>query len=294
MSDLVTGEAVALEMRLAKFPSRALAILIDLAMLFGVALGLVAASSAVMRDLDDALAATLGLVTGVLLLLGVPVLIETLTRGRSLGKLALGLRVVRDDGGPVRLRHALARGLAGVFVDFYVTFGVGAVVCSLLNERGKRVGDLLAGTVVIRERAPAGSAPLPPVPPELAHWATSLELSRLPDDLALATRRFLGSSRQLSPHVRDQMGTRLATDIAQFVTPPPPPGTPAWAYLTAVLGERSRRESERLAARTAPLHAEPSRRAPLHANPSPHARLPEPPAQLPTPDSRGGGFAPPA
>src|SRR5690606_23383783 len=134
VSHLVTGEAVALEMRLAKFPSRALAILIDFILLFVVAFVLLLAASAVIPTLDDALAATLALVTGVFLLVGVPVMIETLTRGRSLGKLALGLRVVRDDGGPVRFRHSLTRGLAGVFIDFYATSGVGAVVCSLLNE----------------------------------------------------------------------------------------------------------------------------------------------------------------
>ena len=307
----MTGEAVALEMRLAKFPSRALAILIDFVVLFVIAVLLIAASSAVMADVDEALAATLGLVTVVLLLVGVPVLIETLSRGRSLGKLALGLRVVRDDGGPVRFRHSLTRGLAGVFVDFYLTFGVGAVVCSLLNERGKRVGDLLAGTVVIRERAPSGGAPLPPVPPQLAAWATSLQLSRLPDELAMAARRYLARSHQLSPQVRDQMGAQLATEVAQWVTPPPPPGTPAWAYLAAVLGERGRRESERLAARSAPTGpgspssasgSPSSASAPPSAGSNLPSAQPDLPAQAdvaPASDRRSepprsGGFAPPA
>jgi len=251
VSHLVTGEAVALEMRLAKFPSRALAILIDFILLFVVAFVLLLAASAVIPTLDDALAATLALVTGVFLLVGVPVMIETLTRGRSLGKLALGLRVVRDDGGPVRFRHSLTRGLAGVFIDFYATSGVGAVVCSLLNERGKRVGDLLAGTVVIRERVPAADAPLPAVPPQLAYWAQSLELSQLPNELAMAARRYLGRVHQLSPAVRDRMGSELGSEVARWVTPPPPPGTPAWAYLAAVLTERGRRESQRLAAQAA-------------------------------------------
>lgn len=254
MSDLITGEAVALEMRLAKLPSRAVAIVIDLIILFAGAVVLFSAAGAVLPALDPAMAAALSLATGVALVVGVPVLIESLSHGRSVGKLVMGLRVVRDDGGPVRFRHALVRALAGVFVDFYVTSGAGAVVSSLLNERGKRVGDLLAGTVVIRERAPARSAPLPAVPPPLTEWATSLQLSRLPDDLALAARRYLARYHELSPQARDAMGARYAGEVARYVTPPAPPGTPAWAYLAAVLSERRRRESERLAARSGPSH----------------------------------------
>ena len=191
---------------------------------------------AVLASVDPALQAAIAVLVFVGLFVGIPVMVETLSRGRSLGKLALGLRVVRDDGGPVRFRHALVRGLAGVFVDFLATLGVGAVICSLLNERGKRVGDILAGTVVVRERAPAGSTPLPAVPPHLAAWATGLELSRLPADLALAARGYLSRLPELSPAVQNQMGAQLASDVARYVTPAAPPGTPAWAYLSAVLG----------------------------------------------------------
>jgi uncharacterized RDD family membrane protein YckC len=280
MSDLVTGEAVPLEVRLAKFPSRALAIAIDIAVLMVVGIVLFAAAAALAPGLDPALAATLSVITVIALLVGVPVLAETLTRGRSLGKLALGLRVVRDDGGPVRFRHALARGLAGFFIDFYVTFGVGAVVCSLLNERGKRVGDWLAGTVVVRERAPKTGSPVPPMPPQLAAWASTLELSRLPDELAMAARGYLVRGRDLSPRVRDEMGARLATEVAHVVTPPAPPGTPAWAYLAAVIGERSRRDSARLAAQTPQAPAAPP--APYaHAQPRP--TYPQPPFPQPVP-----------
>jgi uncharacterized RDD family membrane protein YckC len=295
VSDLVTGEAVPLEMRLAKVPSRGLAILLDWSLLALIGIPLAIAAESVVAGADPALQATVALVGFVGLFVGVPVLVETLTRGRSLGKLALGLRVVRDDGGPVRFRHALARGLAGVFVDFLLTSGAGAIICSLLNERGKRVGDILAGTVVIRERAPAKSAPLPTVPPHLAAWATELELSRLPADLGVAARSYLSRYPQLAPAVRDQMGAQLATEMAAIVTPAPPPGTPAWAYLAAVLSERGRREAERLAdvARSRQAPAAPQR--PAWQAPA----EPQQPVVTPSPapvrsDSSGGGFAPPA
>jgi uncharacterized RDD family membrane protein YckC len=288
VSDLVTGEAVPLEMRLAKLPSRALAILLDWGLLAAIGIPLAIALSSVLSTTDPALQATLGLLGFIGLFVGVPVLVETLSRGRSLGKLALGLRVVRDDGGPVRFRHALTRGLAGVFVDFLLTSGAGAIICSLLNERGKRVGDILAGTVVVRERAPARTEPLPAVPPQLAAWATGLELSRLPADLGVAVRSYLGRYPQLAPPVRDRMGAQLASEVAQFVTPAPPPGTPPWAYLAAVLAERGRRESGRFADAT---HARAAQGPSPTSTPPPNHPAPpglaEGHAQLP------GGFAPP-
>jgi uncharacterized RDD family membrane protein YckC len=296
VSDLVTGEAVPLEMRLAKVPSRALAIALDWSLLALVGIPLAIATESAFSGADPALRATVVLVGFITLFVGVPVLVETLSRGRSLGKLALGLRVVRDDGGPARFRHALTRGLAGVFADFLLTFGAGAIICSLLNERGKRVGDVLAGTVVVRERAPAGSLPLPAIPPQLAGWATGLELSGLPADLALAARTYLTRYPQFAPAVRDQMGAHLAAEVAAVVTPAPPAGTPAWAYLAAVLSERGRRESERLAnasrRREAPAGtAQPARSTPVPVPTESHVS-PGPPAHDQA--STAGGFAPPA
>jgi uncharacterized RDD family membrane protein YckC len=234
-----------LDLRLARLPSRAIAIAIDLAVTALVAVGLGLLLNLSLPAADDALAAALNLIAVVTVLVAVPVTVETLTRGRSLGKLALGLRVVRDDGGTVRFRHALARGLAGVFVDFWTTLGCGALVCSLVNSRGKRFGDLLAGTVVVRERVPAARDRVPEPPESLRAWSATLELSQLPDDLALAARSYLTRLPQLAPDVRDSMGSRLATAVSARITPPPPAGTPAWAYLAAVLAERSRRQQLR-------------------------------------------------
>jgi uncharacterized RDD family membrane protein YckC len=297
VSDLVTGEAVPLEVRLAKLPSRALAMTLDLLVLFAVGIPIFAGLGFILPVVDPALGTALTLVYVVGLLVGVPVVVETLNRGRSLGKMALGLRVVRDDGGPVRFRHALTRGLAGVFADFYATFGAGAVICSLLNDRGKRIGDILAGTVVVRERAPSPGASMPAVPPHLAAWATGLELSRLPGDLALAARGYLARYPQLSPRVRDEMGGQIATEVSRVVTPPAPPGTPAWAYLAAVLGERSRRESWRLAqAAQRPAYGTTTPDSQVTRRPEPAVGDRTPAGQAESPTSRPpppGDFVPP-
>src|SRR5688572_853951 len=121
VSELVTGEGVVLDLRLARLPSRALAFGIDATVQITLAIVVMFVIGATVETADEALAATLMLLTIVTVLVGIPVTVETLTRGRSLGKVILGLRVVRDDGGPTRFRHALTRGLAGFFVDFWVT-----------------------------------------------------------------------------------------------------------------------------------------------------------------------------
>lgn len=162
MSELVTGEAVTLELRPAKLPSRALAVLLDL-----VVVGLVYTVVTIVlvistASLDEAAQFALSIAAFILVLVGAPIAVETLSHGRSLGKMACGLRVVRDDGGPIRFRHALVRGAVGV-VEILMTFGVVACIASLVSARGRRIGDVVAGTLVVRERVPVGrTAFVPP------------------------------------------------------------------------------------------------------------------------------------
>ena len=253
MSEVVIGEAVVLDLRPARLPSRALAFAIDLLIML-TALTVLLVVALIGADFDGALAAAVGIVVVVGIFVGYPLLWETLTRGRSPGKYAMGLRVVRDDGGAISFRHALSRALAGLIIDFGILSsftGFFAVLVSLSSARGKRIGDFLAGTVVMRERVPRASSrttELPGVHPQLATWATGWELSAVPDDLALQARQFLVRADQLDPRVRRSLGESLATDVAARVAPPPPAGVPAEQYLAAVLGERRRRETLRLGA----------------------------------------------
>jgi uncharacterized RDD family membrane protein YckC len=277
VSEVVTGEAVVLSVRVAGLPSRALALLIDV-VLQG-ALMLLATILLLNAGLvvDEALGTALYLVLTVLVLVGYPVIFETATRGRSPGKMALGLRVVSDDGGPERFRQALFRGLAGV-IEFWVTSGAAALFSSLISERGKRLGDVFAGTIVVGERAPRETPP-PPMPAGLEGWAATLELARLPDDLANTARQYLTRWHQLAPHVRDRMGLQVATQVASCVAPPPPPGVPPHVYLAAVLAERRRRTEVRLG-------AAPTDRPGRVSQPQPQQ------AHHP-PGTHEGGFAPP-
>jgi uncharacterized RDD family membrane protein YckC len=246
--ELVTGEAVALDIRVARLASRGLALFVDiLVQLFvlyigGIALGMIAAVA------DPAVTIALVLIVVVGVLVGYPAIVETLTRGRTLGKVALGLRVVADDGGPERFRQALVRALAG-FVEFWLLFGSPALIASLLNPRGKRLGDIFAGTIVIQERVPVNVflGPVAIMPAPLAPWAASLELSMLPDNVALAARQYLTRFWELAPKVRDEMGMRLIGEVLRYVSPPPPSGPRPEIVLSAVLAERRHREERRLA-----------------------------------------------
>ncbi|WP_414942956.1 RDD family protein [Amycolatopsis sp. cmx-11-32] len=253
-SELVTGEAVVLDVRAAKLASRGLAMMLDVALQLITLFVAMLILSQIAAFGDEALALTLSLVTLVLIMVGYPVIFETLSRGRTLGKMALGLRVVRTDGGPVRFRHALVRGLAGFFIDFWALglLGVVAVVTSLLSTNGRRVGDYLAGTLVIRERMPASRTPYVGMPPQLAYWASQLDLTRLPNDLALAVRQYLSRTSELRPEAVEALGYGLAQQVAAAIGAPMPPGVPSWAYLSAVLAERRRRDQVKLRPQYAP------------------------------------------
>lgn len=248
MSAVVTGEAVVLDLDAARVPSRGLAFALDALLQLALLLGLLYLGSRVADGLDGAAGAAAGILVAVAVLVGYPVTWETLTRGRSPGKAAFGLRVVRDDGGPAGFRQALVRALLAVFVDLWVTFGVVGVVVSLLSRRGKRTGDLLAGTFVVRDRVAQRGSPLAPMPPQLAAWAATLDLTGLPDELALAVRGFLGRAGELDPRARTARAHQLADAVVARVTPRPPAGTSAEAFLAAVAAERRRREQLRLAA----------------------------------------------
>jgi uncharacterized RDD family membrane protein YckC len=245
VSELVTGEAVALELRPARLPSRALAVFLDLIVAMAVYIGVTLILIASTASLDDAAQIALSIAAFVLVLVGGPIAVETLSHGRSLGKLALGLRVVRDDGGPIRFRHALVRGAIGV-VEILMTFGSVACIASLVSARGRRLGDVFAGTLVVRERVPAGqTAFVPPPPPWLSGRFAELDLSAVPDGLWLAIRQYLTRMQQLDPQVGWAMAERLATDLVARTGAPAPQGVPPAAYLAAVVQERQARDVRR-------------------------------------------------
>ncbi|MGV0851324.1 RDD family protein [Mycolicibacterium phlei] len=265
---MVTGDAVVLDIQIAQLPVRALAALIDVTVVMLLYICGVLLYALTLTQFDPAFSAGILTVFTALCLLGYPVAFESATRGRSLGKMALGLRVVSDDGGPERFRQAFIRALTGV-VEIYLLTGGPAVICSLVSARGKRLGDIFAGTVVISERTPR-TPPPPPMPPELAWWASSLQLSGLRAEQAELARQFLSRATQLDPAVRDDMAYRIAGGVVAQISPPPPPGAPPHLVLAAVLAERHRRELSRMQQQPPPgPGAPPPQQVPQQQSPDP-------------------------
>ncbi|TLQ48421.1 RDD family protein [Streptomyces marianii] len=277
----MTGDAVVLGLRPARLPSRALALVIDLALVWAAYLLISVGLAMATASLDEAAGTAVSIASFVLVLVGAPIAVETLSHGRSLGKLACGLRVVRDDGGPIRFRHALVRGAIGV-VEILMTFGAVACIASLVSARGRRVGDVFAGTLVVRERVPAArSVYVPPPPPWLLGRFTELDLSGVPDDLWLAVRQYLTRMNQLDPDVGRSLAERLAVDLAACTGTPVPAGVPAGAFLAAVVNERQTRDTRRAhaaAARNPVVPVNPSAPHPLRAAAGPHPAWPVPTA----------------
>jgi uncharacterized RDD family membrane protein YckC len=251
---VVDGEAVAVELRPARLGSRMLAFVIDLSLqaTFALAVAMVALPLALSRS--GAFAHGVLVVAAILVFLAPPVLVETLTGGRSVGKLALGLRVVRIDGGPIGFRHALTRALVGLAVEWpgLLVPPLSWLLCLavMVGERsGRRLGDLAAGTLVVHERSPQSWGWVPTMPAQLADWAQRLDLTGLDDQLANTVRHYLARNRRIGEPARTRLGLALAAKVAAQITPPVPPGTPGWAYLAAVVAERNRRSLHRQAVR---------------------------------------------
>jgi uncharacterized RDD family membrane protein YckC len=284
---MVTPEAVALEFRTANLGSRILAYLIDMVV---VVAGIVAALFAValLGQASDVVVPDWVALTIVLVLLpawwlGYFIAFETLWRGRTLGKAALGLRVVTKEGAPVRFRHAAVRGLLGL-VDFLILGGFLAVVFILFTRDNQRLGDLVAGTLVLRERsalatpAPVSFAP----PPGLEHYTATLDPSGVGTEEYQAVRTFLLRAASLPPGPRSALALQLANPLVARLRPPPPAGISPELYLHCVAAAYQQRQ--RLAAAPAAPAAA--------AATAPGARERSGEGARPSPVEQGG-FAPP-
>jgi len=239
----MTGEAVALDLRPASFVLRAAGAIIDalayIALFLVMLLVVFPVLETAAGGFDDAIRTALVVAGLVVSIVVAPVAVELLSHGRSLGKLAIGARIVRDDGGAIGFRHAFIRGLTGA-VEVYLTFGGFAVVVSLLNSRAKRLGDLLAGTYSQYERIPKTDKPVYGVPAPLEQWALTADVARMPDRLARRVSQFLAQAAKLTPQTRTRLGHELAAEVSPYVSPVP--AIDAELFLAGVTAVRRDRE----------------------------------------------------
>jgi uncharacterized RDD family membrane protein YckC len=224
---IVTPEAVLLEFDTAGVGSRTIAELLDLLIQVTVLVALSLVLSLAVTgglELGQTLAVILTAILTFLVILGYPIAMETLWNGRTLGKSAMGLRVVTQEGGPIRFRHAAIRGIFGL-VEIWAFLGSIAIVAIIFSKRNQRVGDVVAGTIVLRERSAAGpgvAVSFPP-PPGYEAYVTSLDVSPLSAEQYSVIRSFLMRVFRLAPAARISLAVHLAnpTAVAMHHTPPP-------------------------------------------------------------------------
>lgn len=242
--DLLTGEAVALDVKPASYILRAAGAVIDWLVSVLVMFGLVLLLLGTGGGLDEALLRTLTVLILVFGMVILPTTVELASRGRSLGKLAVGARIVRDDGGAIGFRHSFIRALVGV-IEIFMTFGAIAALTGLMNARSKRLGDLLAGTYSQLVRVPRPQPLTLYLAPHLAGWAQTADVARLPDRLSRRIAQFVRQAPELTPAARAGLSTELAREAAPFVSPLPP--VDAETFLVAVAVLRRERDARGLA-----------------------------------------------
>jgi uncharacterized RDD family membrane protein YckC len=229
-----TPEGVSLEFVLAGLGSRFLAIFLDLIFQAVAEVVLVFALVKAIGPSNSTRGyvaiGAIALVT-FLIIFGYFVLFESLNAGRSPGKAITGLRVVRVTGGPVGLRASLLRNVTRL-VDWLPGLYVVGAVLILATKNHQRLGDMLAGTLVVRERTAASrqaagtawnqqaqwGAPAPGwgtqpqwLPPELTHW----DVTNVSGPELAVVHRFLAGRAGYSAEAR----ARLASDLASRLWP---------------------------------------------------------------------------
>lgn len=220
--EVLSGEAVAIDVQPVGFVLRAAGALIDMALGIVLFIAVTWVQVWLMSEglLTEHTFRILMICAAVLSFLVLPITVEVATRGRSLGKLAVGGRIVRIDGGAITFRHTFIRALVGV-LEVYMTFGGAAVITGALTARSQRLGDLVAGTYSQRVRTPALPAHQPYLPPSLAGWASIADVARMPDRLARRISQFLAHAQRLSPAARAGVAQELAAEARPFVSPVP-------------------------------------------------------------------------
>ncbi len=231
----VTPEAVILELPTATLGTRIPARLLDL-LIEVVVMGAVLLVEAI-ANVGGAVTLVTSLVLVFAALFVYPVALETLGGGRTLGKMIVGLRVVSTEGAPISFRQAVIRAVLWP-VDI-----VAGPVSMLVSSGDQRLGDLAAGTVVVRYRTSAvatGPAWFP-VPPGLEGFAYTLDVTALSGADYEMVRSYLLRWRDLAPEPRWYLGVELARAVAGRLHHSPPPWLGPDHYLACVAAARSRR-----------------------------------------------------
>lgn len=248
---LKTPERVELEFTLAGIGNRALALCIDYFLWVLIMAGFILLWSFLADTLIQLLTETLGTSANTAILwmqaialllffgiyVGYFVTFETLWQGQTPGKRIASIRVINENGRPVGLVQATLRALLRPVDDFPFLGLVGSFII-FFSPREKRLGDYIAGTLVVLQDRPV-STDAPPLSPESSTLAPLLlaqaDLTQLmPDDFAVV-REYLQRRHELAAKARQECSLKLARQVrSRLAMPPLPEGTTPDQFLEAV------------------------------------------------------------
>lgn len=231
---VVTPEAVLLEFDTAGAASRLLARIVD-ALIAGVGVSLLMSILTPLFLLGDDGATAAILLAGFLGLFAYPCVCETMW-GRTPGKSMLGLRVVTEEGGPVRFRQAAIRSALQVVDIGLVPVGVIAVVSTLAGRRDQRLGDRLAGTLVVRSASltmQSQAVGFPPLP-GYERYVAGLDVATLGSERYEVLRSYLTRVDELTPAARQRLALRLTAATSAAIGTAPAPSMHPELFLASV------------------------------------------------------------
>jgi len=235
-STIVTPEGVVLDFAMAGVASRLLARLIDSIMLMFVFYAVMIVMVVVSVS-NPTLALVLAIVIAFMLIFVYPMVIEAMWNGRTVGKYAMGLRVVTTEGGPVRFSHSAIRSMLQL-IDILATAGGAAVVAAISSEHGQRLGDMAAGTYVISERRSvdllAEHEVAIPTPWGMQALVDSIDTSSLDISQAALIRSVLLRTPGLTDDARAALATDMAARVAAVIGADIPPSVHPETWLACV------------------------------------------------------------
>ena len=222
-TDLIvpTPERVSFDYQVAGLGTRALAQVLDLLVVAGILLAVYFVAIAAVAANANTVATLIAIMGSFVVIFGYFWISESLWSGQTIGKKAFRLRAVGDRGEPLTFSQAGVRNIVRI-VDFLpYAYGVGLVVL-FVNGKGKRLGDLAAGTIVVKDSDSVALWQLPgaksPVPtsgavggsnPYTAATPAELTLRRLEPEL----RRFVSAYARRRPELSLEVRVQLASQV---------------------------------------------------------------------------------
>jgi uncharacterized RDD family membrane protein YckC len=232
--EIVTPEGVDLSLELGGLGSRFIGELVD-STLKGVLIGLLAAA---LYGIGGGVGTAFFAIGAFLVWFFYDVLFEVLANGRTPGKRVSGIRVVMADGAPIGFPASSIRNLIRI-VDGPATGYVAGVVAIVASKRNQRLGDMAAGTLVVRE-TPAAKQPWPQYQPLPAQHADNWDVSAVTNEEIATVRQYLDRRWTLEDSARHQLAWQLAEGLRPKVAGVPPglQGEPLLEQLAAAKAAR--------------------------------------------------------